>query len=227
MVCRSAAHVKPEAKAMQEQLNLDRVCFRPQNSAEHQEAYGRGINPKSQTYLCGACGCTTNGRVICDAQRLIDGAVLSWCLCSCEKAEPTILIQIGDKMIQQLPIAKEFHIKPAWPKDLALLYEEGALAFSAGAFTAAGMVARKLLMTCACHEKADEGKNFTEYVDYITGTVLTFPRAKSSIDAIRSIGNDANHKVQFISEGEAQRAMQIVTYMLDTIYSLPSGPPTT
>ena len=68
-------------------------------------------------------------------------------------------------------------------------------------------------MACACHEEATDVKRFTEYVDYITGTVLTFPRAKSAMDAIRTIGNEANH----------QRFLQIVTYMLNAIYSLPSA----
>jgi hypothetical protein len=62
-----------------------------------------------------------------------------------------------------------------------------------------------------------------EYVTYITNTVLTFPKAKDSIDKIRDIGNDANHDVAFVAPDDARRAMQIVTYMLNTIYSLPAS----
>ena len=85
------------------------------------------------------------------------------------------------------------------------------------------MAARKLLMACACHEGDTDGKRFVEYVDYITNTVLTFPKAKDAIDKIRSIGNDANHKIQLVPRDAARRALQIVTYMLNTIYSLPSA----
>jgi hypothetical protein len=145
------------------------------------------------------------------------------CLCSCERREPSILIEKGGEIIQQLPNSCEFHSSDNWPPDLAKLYDEGAKSYAAGAFTASSMVCRKLLMACACHENADDGKPFTTYVDYITGTVLTFPRAKDAIDAIRTIGNEANHQVQFVGQGEAKRAMQIVTYMLNTIYSLPAA----
>lgn len=123
----------------------------------------------------------------------------------------------------QYPHASDFNPGENWPPDLSKLYEEAARSYSAGAFTAASMVCRKLLMACACHEKADEGRQFVEYVDYITGTVLTFARARDAIDAIRTIGNEANHHVQFVTADEAKRAMQVMTYMLNTIYSLPSA----
>ena len=60
-------------------------------------------------------------------------------------------------------------------------------------------------------------------MEYITNTVLNFPKAKLAIDAIRQIGNEAAHEVQFIAEQDAKRAMDIVTYMLNTIYALPSA----
>jgi hypothetical protein len=85
------------------------------------------------------------------------------------------------------------------------------------------MVCRKLLMATACNEGETDGKTFAEYVTYITTTVLSFPRAKAAIDSLRGIGNDANHKVAFVSPDDSKRAMQIVTYMLDTIYSLPAA----
>lgn len=144
------------------------------------------------------------------------------CNC-CDKQEPSIVIQHKDASIVQYPQPIEFRSVASWPADLAKLYDEAAKAYSAGAYTAASMVCRKLLMSCACHEKADEGKSFAEYVEYITEKVLTFPRAKGAIDRIRTIGNEANHEIQFVDQMGAQRALQIVTYMLNTIYSLPSA----
>jgi hypothetical protein len=106
---------------------------------------------------------------------------------------------------------------------LGQLYEEAAKAFAAGAYTAAAMVARKVLMACACHEGATDGQPFVEYVKHITETVLTFPKAKDSIDKIRTIGNEANHTIRFVNREDARRALSIITYMLNTIYSLPSS----
>ena len=134
-----------------------------------------------------------------------------------------MMVERGGKMISQIPEAREFQIGENWPPDLAQLFEEGARAFAAGAHTATAMVARKLLMACACHEGDADGKKFVEYVAFITGTVLAFPKAKDSIEKIRGIGNEANHKLTFVSRDDAKRAMSIVSYMLNTIYSLPSA----
>jgi hypothetical protein len=125
--------------------------------------------------------------------------------------------------MSQIPQACEFHADDKWPPDLKKLFEEASKSYAAGAFTAAAMVCRKILMACACHEGESDGKNFIQYVDFITSRVLTFPKAKNAIDSIRGIGNDANHDVQFIARDDARRALSIVTYMLNTVYSLPSA----
>jgi hypothetical protein len=85
------------------------------------------------------------------------------------------------------------------------------------------MLCRKALMVCAVAEGAADGAHFVTYVDYIATNILSFPKARSAIDAIRSIGNDANHDVAFVTEADANRSMVIVRYMLDTIYSFPAA----
>ena len=197
--------------------------FFPVSMTEAQQTQQRGVNPKHVDYSCGACGQTTNGRVVAYAKREADGANLSLCICSCPEAEPAILIERGGAVVAQLPEAREFQAAEGWPPDLTRLFDEAAKAYAAGAYTAVAMVCRKLLMACACHEGDADGKPFVDYVNYITGSVLTFPKAKDAIDKIRGIGNDANHNVQFVSRDNAKRAMSIVTYMLSTIYSLPSA----
>ena len=126
-------------------------------------------------------------------------------------------------MVAQFPEHSEFQADPKWPQDLAALFDEAARAYAARAFTASAMASRKILMACACENGDDDGKRFVEYVDYLTNHVLTFPKARSSIDAIRGIGNDANHKIEFVSQPDAKRALSIVSYMLNTIYALPSA----
>lgn len=188
-----------------------------------QELQQQGINPKHRPYPCGACGKDTNGRVVATAKRECDGAVVHWCICTCSKEEPTTIIERGGTVVSQLPEAREFQVGERWPPELEQLFEEAAKAYAAGAFTASAMVSRKILMACACHEGDTDGKKFVDYVDYITNKVLTFPKAKDSIDKIRGIGNEANHKVFFVGRDDARRALSIVSYMLATIYSLPSA----
>lgn len=187
------------------------------------QQHGGAIKPKHTSIDCGACGKPTNARVVATCQRKADGAVISWCVCTCEREEPTMVLSRGGTAFAQLPEAKHFQPGERWPQDLSQLYDEAAKSFAAGAYTATTMVARKLLMATACKEGDTDGKQFAPYVDFITGTVLTFPKAKEAIDKIRKIGNEANHSVQFVSRDDAKRAMEIVTYMLNTIYSLPTA----
>jgi hypothetical protein len=130
---------------------------------------------------------------------------------------------VGDKVVYQTPIAKEFSASDSWPRELGQLYDEAAAAYSAGAHTACAMVCRKLLMTTACKEGDTDGKSFVSYVNYITDSVLTFPKAKAAIEKIKNIGNEANHHVAFVSPDDSRKALTIITYMLNAIYSLPAG----
>jgi hypothetical protein len=160
---------------------------------------------------------------VCEAKRKVDGAQVLWCWCSCDKAEPTIIVEKDGEATMHLPTAKDFRSATDWPTDLASLYDEAAKAYAAGANTAAVMVCRKLLMACACDKGETDGKPFGAYVDHITTKVLGYPDAKTPIDAIRTIGNEANHEVKLVNQTDATRAMKIVTYMLNTIYSLPAA----
>lgn len=201
---------------------MSEARFFPITAAEQQGVLG-GIVPRHRTYPCGACAQTTNGRVLASLKRDQDGATVQWCVCSCSREEPSVMIERGGAVVSQIPEAREFEAGDRWPPELGQLFDEAARAFAAGAFTATAMVCRKVLMACACQEGDADGKPFTQYVDYIVGTVLTFPRAKEAIDKIRGIGNEANHKVKFVSRDDARRALSIVSYMLSTIYSLPSA----
>lgn len=71
----------------------------------------------------------------------------------------------------------------------------------------------------AAHEQgADEDQSFLDYVNYLADEALTFPQAKTAIDRIRDIGNDANHEVDFVETEEAKEALQITHYLLEALY---------
>ena len=201
---------------------MPEVVFRPASKMEIELLKNAQPSPIYMSFVCGICGEPNNGRVVADCPAS-DSRHVYWCVCSCPKTEPTVIVKRSQAMVSQAPEAREFRSDPRWPPDLIQLFDEGAAAFGSGAFTAASMVARKILMACACHEGADDGKAFTYYVDYVTDTVLTFPRAKTAIDQIRTIGNEANHSIQFVTADSAKRALEIVAYTLNAIYSLPSA----
>lgn len=180
---------------------------------------------ESFSYLCAGCGNGVHGRIIAKATYNEDGIQLAgfvfWCLCPC--SEPTVItVQTSPtQRMHQSPRPTEYSPGTNWPQDLERLFREAAAAFSAEAFTACAMVCRKILMAVACKHGDQEGKSFASYVGYILSNVVPIPGARDSIDAIRQIGNEANHDVAFVSETEARRALRISTYVLNAAYSLP------
>lgn len=201
---------------------MPRVDFHVMTSEEWTALQGRGpVSPKHVPLDCGACGKPTNARVVASCLRARDGATVLWCVCACEKEEPVMVLSRGGVPFAQHPEARHYQPAERWPADLAQLYDEAAKAFAAGAYTASTMVARKVLMAVACREGAADGEPFVEYVDYIVTSVLTFPKARAAIDQLRKIGNEANHSLAFVGRDEAKRAMDVVTYMLNTIYDIP------
>jgi Domain of unknown function (DUF4145) len=210
--------------AQRDQLAEGEVRFHAQTGVEQSFAMQGGTNPMHDKFLCGACGATTNGRVICDLRRHVDKMTVAWCVCSCERMEPTVIVfDPVTNSKTQIPVAREFHCGANWPPELARLFDEAAIAYTAGAFTASGMASRKVLMACACQEGDDEGKKFVQYVDYLLDKVIQIPKAKTAIAAIKNIGNDANHKLDFLNQDQAKRSLQIVTYLLTALYSLPAA----
>jgi len=84
------------------------------------------------------------------------------------------------------------------------------------------MLCRKILMVCAVDKGDTDGQSFAHYVDYLSSTILTYPAAKASLDGMKRIANDANHKVSFATEAEGRKAMQTAKYLLDAVYALPT-----
>lgn len=195
------------------------IHFHVADPLEQQEVM-QGMNPCYRNFDCGHCGRSTNGRVVCSETDENNRTRVYWCHCSCDRQLPTCVMEI-DGIIQQFPEHSRFQPGENWPAELERLYLEASASFTAAAYTATTMVARKMLMVCACNEGAPEGLPFVQYVDFIVKSVLPLPKAKQAIDAIRTIGNDANHSVAFVSRDDAIRAMSIITYLLNSVYSLP------
>jgi hypothetical protein len=190
---------------------------------EFHKAQQLGMQRQHRDYLCGACSKPTNGRLVGNCTRLADSARISICVCSCSRCEPTIIVELGGKMLTQLPLAKEFLPGENWPKELTDLFTEASNSYAAGAPTSAAMACRKILMACACEQGDTPDRKFFQYVDYITDEVIKMPKVKPVIEKIKTIGNEANHEIHFVTPQDAARCLSIITYMLNTIYSLPSA----
>jgi len=103
------------------------------------------------------------------------------------------------------------------------LHNEIRDATAAGANTAAVLAARKVLMHIAVELGADEGKNFTVYVDYLVDNHYAPPNSKSWVDKIRQVGNEANHEIVIMGPTEAANIIKFIEMLLLFNYEFPAG----
>ena len=101
------------------------------------------------------------------------------------------------------------------------LYHEARECVSVGAYTAAVMVCRKILMNLAVQHKADENKTFAHYVDYLVTNGFVPPQGKTWVDAIRLKANEATHEIPIIGIKDAYLILDFTEQLLRNNYELP------
>lgn len=105
--------------------------------------------------------------------------------------------------------------------ELADLFDEARNAASAGAYTAAVMVCRKMLMNIAVEEGADKDRDYKTYVDYLGSKRLFSPKMGEFVNSIRDLGNEANHQIAPKPEKDALLAIEFVGGLIRYNYELP------
>ncbi|MBN2910759.1 hypothetical protein JQC72_14760 [Polycladomyces sp. WAk] len=79
---------------------------------------------------------------------------------------PTFFEYFGTDCQKQTPAPMIGRTVKHLPKDVEKVYNEARDCTSVGAYTAAVMLCRKLLMHIAVEQGAEEGKSFKHYVDF-------------------------------------------------------------
>lgn len=105
---------------------------------------------------------------------------------------------------------------------VADLYQEARTATGAGAYTAAVLCCRKLLMHIAVAKCAPVGQSFAAYVDYLAANHYISPDAKDWVDHIRQKGNEANHEIAIMSADDAKDLLAFSEMLLKTIFEFPA-----
>lgn len=126
-----------------------------------------------------------------------------------------------------LPSPKQGAVLSKLPEGIAQLYEEARSCSSISAYTAAVMIARKLLMNLAVLEKAAEGLSFKGYVDYLEQNNFVPPKGKQWVDKIRKKGNEANHEIQLMTEQDCLDIMKLTEMLLRFNFDLAEDLPAT
>lgn len=111
--------------------------------------------------------------------------------------------------------------------DVDALYEEARKAARAGAFTAAVMACRKILMNIAVNEGAKEGESFKSYIEFLENAGMFSPKAKTFVQYIKDLGNEANHQIKPMGndDAEAVAVIEFVGSLLRHNYETPSKVP--
>ena len=122
---------------------------------------------------------------------------------------------------QQVPAVAFGSSVPHVPDDLGALFSEDRNSTSAGAFTGAVLLARKMLMHIAVEQGAATGQSFLHYVEFLSDKGFVPPNGKHWVDHIRKKGNEATHEIQVMADSDAKELLVFLEMLLRFIYEFP------
>lgn len=111
------------------------------------------------------------------------------------------------------------------PQMVEQLWQEARDAARAGAYSAAGMVARSLIMHVAVEKTAPADKSFAFYVKWLADNHHVPVGAHAWVDRIRQLGNEATHEITVLSRQQAEEALTFTEALLRMTYELPGRLP--
>ncbi len=106
--------------------------------------------------------------------------------------------------------------------NVGALHTEARACTSFGAYTAAVMICRKILMHIAVEQGAPPNQSFKSYVEYLDSKGYIPPNGKKWVDKIRDRGNEANHEIKLMNEADAALLLKFTEMLLRFVYELPS-----
>jgi hypothetical protein len=109
------------------------------------------------------------------------------------------------------------------PPDIDKVYGEARACMSVDAFLPAVLTARTILMHIAVEQKAEEGKDFVYYVDFLVKGGFVPPNATNWVDHIRKKGNAATHRIALMGREDAEKVLRFIEMILLFLYEYPSN----
>jgi len=178
------------------------------------------VDSVSHTYVCGYCGATTapNKAYINEPNDSVPVRIYICSACS----QPTYVDPKG----KQYP-AVRLGVDVGGISDAGVkqLYSEARDCTAAGAYTAAVMLCRKLLMNVSVHLGAQPGESFQSYITYLWDQHYVPINSKAWMDHIRKKGNEANHEIHTMTEADAKELLKFTEMLLRLVYEFPSSAP--
>jgi hypothetical protein len=154
------------------------------------EYYASG-NPRWETYTCPYCARDVTGAVVASYAAPGPGP---WCLwLRCPRCGKGAVLEEGI-LHPSAPFGPDIE---GLPVQVAEAYDEARNCIGAGAYTAAELICRKILMYVAVDKGADAGKPFTTYLDHLEKAGYLAPAMKGWVDLTRQHGNLATHELDW------------------------------
>lgn len=165
------------------------------------------------SYTCGYCGQNIAGDAFKLAATNRKFPLGPFALCpSCDR------IANFDGAVQLPPLPPPGRTIEGLPPDVARLYQEIRVCIGGGAYTAAVLTGRTLLMH-VCVDKGDtEGKAYAGYVDFLDVGGFLPAGAKAWVDRIRKFGNAGAHKAPATTNVDARGMLSFVELLLANVY---------
>jgi Domain of unknown function (DUF4145) len=108
------------------------------------------------------------------------------------------------------------------PADVMRAWEEARSAYSVGAYAAAEMMCRKILMHVAVDKGlAEAGQPFVSYMNALRAAGYITTGLEEVADQVRDRGNVANHNLPASSEQESHVTLMITQHLMQAVYELP------
>lgn len=124
------------------------------------------------------------------------------------------------------PAAKPLSIPRGLPAVEATAWNEARECLAAGAYTAAVMMCRKLLLHVAVTHKLPEkdsrgrAPSFFEAIEYLEATGIITKRMRPWVDRIKDVGNDANHEISPVTRESALDVATFTEQLLRLAYEM-------
>lgn len=186
--------------------------------AEHIWSWQNPSNIGRRPYVCGFCGDKVGpDRGYFAASNTASGHAYVFICPSCTL--PTF-INVDGSQTPAVRLGKD--VKGISDAGVQALYNEARDCTSAGAYTGAVLLCRKILMNVAVQHGAAEGQTFIAYVDHLEKSGFVPPNGKEWVDQIRKKGNEATHEIKVMTEPECTQILHFVEMLLRFVYEFPS-----
>lgn len=176
------------------------------------------------TFTCGHPGCGKRVASSAGLRTSVNWAGGGYRVFICpDCARPTFVI--GGESGVQVPGPLGGRTIDGLPRDVSTLYDQARSAYSVGAYTAAVLAIRKILMHVAVEKGASPGQKFVEYVAHLDQTHWIPPGSTPWVDHMRTRGNEENHEIVLASKEDADELLAFVEVLLIFVYEVPSKMP--